>query len=405
MVPIAIVFLAFSFLLAESFRVIRPSSILRAYSNKATWQEDLDKILDVDTSCESRRTLTSAFLKRLREVSEDVRQAIQDKNVEKIAPKNLQYGKAVQGLRKFQNQVLTDVIPEILTKTVPKLVDEGPKIINQLVEKGPATILEQGQKTIERVREISQDPSALQATVDDLRNELKNVVKSTPIGLETPSYEVLKKTDEFEIRQYARYSVVTTRYTSDDSSTVSYLDGSNIPVDSFAGATSFQRLAGYLFGENSLNGKPQSLKMTMPVIMDNQSMSFILPNGLDSTNAPIPDSEQIDFNDVANEIVAVREFTGLVTEGEVKRQKARLEEYLLAEGIVYDSQSFKVLQYNPPYTVPWIRRNEIICKVTYHTSAVPQSSSHSVSTDQGVDVDRTVSEDTAKFFASPEAGD
>ena len=39
-------------------------------------------------------------------------------------------------------------------------------------------------------------------------------------------------------------------------------------------------------------------------------------------------------------------------------------------GIMYDNLSFKVLQYNPPQTLPWLRRNEVTVKVLYKVDKV-----------------------------------
>ncbi len=121
------------------------------------------------------------------------------------------------------------------------------------------------------------------------------------------------------------------------------------------------------FGSQSfpvLFGNGERLPMTTPVIVDGATMSCVLPQQLDSATAPLPTSEMLTIVDVPREIVAVRDFSGLITEGEIKRQKAKLEHALLAQNIDYDPATFKVLQYNPPYTLPWMRRNEIAVKLT-----------------------------------------
>ena len=57
-------------------------------------------------------------------------------------------------------------------------------------------------------------------------------------------------------------------------------------------------------------------------------------------------------------------FTGFATEGEVERQKDALMSSLAIDGIEIDVEHGSivphvVLQYNPPYTIPILRRNEI----------------------------------------------
>ena len=351
---------------------------------KSTWQEDLDQILNVDTACDTRRSVAKDLLKKLDSVTKDVVSAIQDRNIEKLAPKTLTYGKAVVGLQDFQNQLLSDIIPELLTKGVPKLVEEGPKLLNELIEKGPNPWVEKGQKALSTAREISQDPSMLQSTVDDLRREVKNILKSTPEGFETPSYEVLKSTETFEVRKYAGYSVCST-------SLPSGLTEDSYMLEALPISDSFNRLNSYLSGENSKDGSSEKLSMTIPVIMNNKTMNFILPKSLNSLTAPIPVQENVQLVDVPIEILAVRQFTGLATDGEVNRQRAKLEDALMNEGIEYDASSFKTFQYNPPLTVPWLRRNEVafIAKM-----AEAQADDRS-----------EISEEEQKFLSAPEAGD
>jgi hypothetical protein len=48
----------------------------------------------------------------------------------------------------------------------------------------------------------------------------------------------------------------------------------------------------------------------------------------------------------------------------VQRQLLRLLSALDRDGIsVPDASSYRILQYNPPYTLPWLRRNELLVAV------------------------------------------
>jgi len=96
-------------------------------------------------------------------------------------------------------------------------------------------------------------------------------------------------------------------------------------------------------------------------------MSFVLPKQYSAASAPAPTDEQVRLEQMPLQTLAVVEFTGFATDGEVARQKAALLSQLEADGvqIVVDStgDAFSVFQYNPPYTLPWLRRNELAIPV------------------------------------------
>lgn len=326
-----------------------------------TWQEDVDKFLDIDTSMDTRRNITSNLLQRFNEISKDVVSAVRDRDIEKLAPSSLTYGKNLKSAQAFRQQLIQDIIPDLITQRIPKVIAEGPKIAKKLMAIDPSKISQKGSTLLEKVKDISQDPSALQSTVDDARKEFKNIFKSTPEGLFTPQYEVIKSTPSYEIRKYPGFSVCSTSMSSSSTSTEP-----STSEDSSDGCTtnSFNMLATYLFGENAnADGKSEALSMTTPVIMGDGKMEFVLPKGLTASSAPVPLSGKVALEDVSEMIVAVKEFSGLATDKETAKQRAVLEDALLADGLVYDNLSFKTFQYNPPQTLPWLRRNEAILKV------------------------------------------
>lgn len=371
-------------------------------TSTASWQQDLDQILDVDTSCESRQELARGIFSKFTDIAADVSTAIQDKDASKLAPESLAYGKAFVEFQKFQKQLVTDIIPDLLTKGVPKLVDEAPELMNQIVNAGPDGFLKRGQDLLTTVQDLAQDSSLLQSTVDDLTNELKNVVKSTPIGLDQPLFETIKTgtSGSYAIRKYAPYSICFTSVDSEDDM-----------MEPISSGKSFSVLAGYIFGENIAE---EAMTMTTPVITEGKSMHFVLPKSMSAETAPIPTSDKVSLKDVASDVLAALEFSGIATEAEVSRQKASLEDALIVDGILYDSSSFKVFQYNPPQTLPWLRRNEVSFSVT-----MPEAEVEAVEEQAAVEeavVDESVAGDTFEkagstpddevvFFTSPEAGD
>lgn len=335
-------------------------------SGGEAWQDDVEKILDIDSTCDDRKALVGGLRSKVEDIRKDVQEAVRERDLQKVAPKDTKYGKDIRGFFKFREQVRNDILPEIINKGVPALFSSGPKVAQQVLEEagGPAGIAKQAQEAVEKITEISQDPSALQYTIDEVRREVKNIVKSTPEGLEAPDYQILKKTDNYEIREYAPYSLVSTSIESNE----------EMAEETMANGNGFNKLAKYILeGENA---EEEKMSMTTPVITNRDTMSFVMPSGFTAENAPAPTDADLQVQDVPKQIVAVREFTGLVTEKESAKQRAALEDSLLADGLEFDNLSFKTLQYNPPYTLPWIRRNEVTLIVTSEvamTNAAPIS--------------------------------
>lgn len=342
-------------------RLIKSNNYHYDVLKAATWQEDVDTILNIDTNCDNRRDIAIGLFSKANNITNDVIDSLQNRDISKIAPPKLAYGKAFKGLQEFQKQLVNDIIPELLTKTLPKVIEKGPQIINDIVKNGPDDAVKRSNEIISTITQIPNDPSLLQSTIDDLRREIRNIVQSTPEGLDSPSYTVEKKTDNYEIRKYSPYGVCSVQASDVETSTSDATNTNKENTnDIFTSGNNFNTLASYIFGDNVSDRK---LSMTTPVIMKGNDMEFVLPNGMNSSKAPVPKSNNVILKDIPAELIAVKEFSGICTEGEISKQRALLEDMLLSDGILYDNLSFRVLQYNPPYTLPWIRRNEVCLKV------------------------------------------
>ena len=320
--------------------------------------------------------------------------------MEVLAPKSTGYGKAIKGFEAFNAQLINDILPSVLSEG---LLSGSSKPVNpsQVLE----TVTKQAPKFVEQIQELANDPSYLQSTRDDLIREAKNVVKSVPEGLQSPAYTTIassKEPDIYEIRQYEQFSVCK-------------IEGESKGI--IGQGNSFNILADYIFGEGNVDNYEMS--MTTPVIMDAAgAMSFVLADGMTADTAPIPKNMDINLNDIPSEIVACREFTGIATEKEIEKQKGVLVKALQSDGIPYDPESMKVLQFNPPYTLPWLRLNALTLKLT--DDYVPPVE---VKTSQGdeeevctatdipsdVNVETSDNGDTGPdetiYFSSPEAGE
>ena len=159
------------------------------------------------------------------------------------------------------------------------------------------------------------------------------------------------------------------------------------------GNNSFRELASYIgvFGEpqNTLGSqismtapviteseisKSKSIAMTAPVIStENEqdtysTMSFVLPEEFKAIeDVPIPRNPNISIKEIPGRIVAVKAFSGWYSSDVGKKNFEALRQELeqsniLFEGTVSDSTNslkWSVAQYHPPFTIPFLRRNEI----------------------------------------------
>ena len=321
-----------------------------------SWQARLDKaLLSVDIGPGPRVRLLQRALKD-KALQEDVKKAvdiIQTQGFGKGHPE------AIDILWPTGTTARSDL--EGLT-ALRKQVPEALKEVQEQVKAAPAPDLSSLPKQAADLPDPATVLSSLVTLATDakkqeeLRDEAKDLLRSTPKNLETPSYSVvatldgplsLGKPEPIEIRSYEEFSVAKT----------TPMDGSS-GFGARAGATGFNTLAAYLFGENE---EKTAMAMTMPVEVSKEGMAFVLPKkNSDAPPQPLSDSD-VTIEAVPARLVAAKAFAGLVTDDEVERQRVALLEALAASGLYEDEDeaAVSVLQYNSPLTIPWRRRNEV----------------------------------------------
>ena len=208
----------------------------------------------------------------------------------------------------------------------------------------------------------AQIPSRILQQTEELFQEATNVFSETPIGLKEPPYTIVATTEDYEIRDYHAYTVATTSMSNS--------------ADAYAPTEqglAFNTLASYIFGNNADN---QVLDMTTPVTTTaSGEMRFYLA---DDVPPPLSEDAAAHWSEGDRKIrieripaarLAVRRFSGFATGGEISRQKAQLLAALQLDQAwdidVPHGQAVghAIFQYNPPYTLPALRRNEIAVPV------------------------------------------
>ncbi|MEH6550720.1 MAG: heme-binding protein [Pseudomonadales bacterium] len=169
-------------------------------------------------------------------------------------------------------------------------------------------------------------------------------------SLEEPKYDVLKSYDEVEVRYY--HPVIQAR----------------VPLASNnKSANGFKTLAGFIFGDNIGNN---AISMTAPVqediYTDKPTMAFTMPSQYSLETLPVPNNANVEIISLPARVVAVIPFSGWATDGKVKRYTNQLQQTL--ETVKLDTLSNpKLNQYNPPWTLPVFRRNEIMIEIQWGT--------------------------------------
>ncbi|KAG2686613.1 hypothetical protein I3843_09G014300 [Carya illinoinensis] len=201
---------------------------------------------------------------------------------------------------------------------------------------------------------------------------LEEALMAVP-DLETVNFTVLSRTDRYEIREVEPYFIAET------------IMPGKTGFDFNGASQSFNVLAEYLFGKNTtkekmemttpvLTRKGQSvgekMEMTTPVItkrledQDKWQMSFVMPSKY-GANLPVPKDPSVRIKEVPRKITAVLAFSGFVTDEEVKRRESKLREALKSDRQfqIKEGATVEIAQYNPPFTLPFQRRNEIALEV------------------------------------------
>jgi len=110
----------------------------------------------------------------------------------------------------------------------------------------------------------------------------------------------------------------------------------------------------------------QKIEMTAPVFMsnqgENQTMSFVLPVQYDFQTAPKPANSSVRLEEIKDYKVAALQFSGLLNEKNIQRHHSLLQNWI-DNSDYQKTGSYMTAGYNPPWTLPFLRRNEILIPV------------------------------------------
>ncbi len=183
-------------------------------------------------------------------------------------------------------------------------------------------------------------------------------------SVETLDYRVLEEEDNFTIRQYDDYWVVRTTIKGD------YEDSTD---------KGFRLLFNYISGKNSQEEKismtspvlqreqGEKIAMTSPVIQQRKEggwvMEFVLPSKYSvKTPPPQPLDKQVSVVQVEGYKAAALRYNGNLSEEKYQKKTEELLDILNRKSLQIVGEPFSA-GYNPPWTLPFLKRNEVLVMV------------------------------------------
>ena len=162
------------------------------------------------------------------------------------------------------------------------------------------------------------------------------------MAYEEANYETISEKKNYEIRKYFDRLVIETSSTQ---------------------GNGFKKLFNYISGNNE---QKKEIKMTVPVTQEikngNMTMQFYLPSKFNKDNAPKPSNSEIKILTIEGGYYAVIKYSGRSSDNNFLKNKEILEEELKKDKIIILSPPIRA-SYNSPFTLPMLKRNEVMFRV------------------------------------------
>ena len=163
------------------------------------------------------------------------------------------------------------------------------------------------------------------------------------MATEQLTYQTIDVNEIYEIRKYSDRLVIETETSNQNSS--------------------FRKLFNYISGSNEKN---QEIKMTAPVTQieknGNMTMQFYLPSEFDESNVPNPSNSEVKILNMKGGYFAAITYSGRASDKNFLKHKEILENQLKEDNITILSPPIRAT-YNSPFTLPMLRRNEVMFEI------------------------------------------
>ena len=184
-------------------------------------------------------------------------------------------------------------------------------------------------------------------------------------NVEKPDYKVIQSEQNIEIRQYE--PMIIAEVEVDGKREDAIRDG-------------FRLIADYIFGNNMVE---QNISMTAPVQQkENQKIamtspvqqqlagkswqiSFVMPSKYNMDSLPVPNNNRVRLKKILTKKFVVIEFSGSNSNENVIGHENQLMNFIEANQINIIG-SPKYAFYYAPWTLPFLRRNEVMIEINQH---------------------------------------
>jgi len=179
-----------------------------------------------------------------------------------------------------------------------------------------------------------------------------------------PEFKIIESHGNIEIREYPPLLVAEVRVEGERKEAIS---------------KGFRMLADYIFGNNAPRQKismtspvtqqeGEKIAMTAPVIQQasdhngHWKIRFVMPSEYTLETLPHPNNSEIEVVSVPAKSYAVIRFSGLASQESLQRHLGELIKYAKETNLKTLGEPIFAF-YNPPWTLPFLRRNEVMMEV------------------------------------------
>ena len=181
--------------------------------------------------------------------------------------------------------------------------------------------------------------------------------------VEQPSYSVVESWGDIELRDYPQLIAAEVEVPGERKQAIN---------------AGFRMIADYIFGNSAPRQKiamtapvtqqpGEKIAMTAPVsqqaVGNMWKVRFIMPSSYTLDTLPTPNNPDVKLIRVPAERVAVIRYSGSADEDLISRHRKLLLERIAQQGLTVNGEPTMAF-YNPPWTLPFLRRNEILAKVS-----------------------------------------